>query len=156
MRVRNDNYPNAIPWREQRLLKAKQVRTIPMRIILGEHDPKVSWALKILLEEEPDLELAGEAVNAQELQLLAAESNADLVLMDRQLPGSQIEPLISALHALDRRPVVVVMSSDAEHGRLMLRAGADAFVSKGDQPDWLLQTLRQYVGRGAASASLGG
>jgi hypothetical protein len=26
----------------------------------------------------------------------------------------------------------------------MLKAGADVFVSKGDEPEWLLETLKKY------------
>jgi DNA-binding NarL/FixJ family response regulator len=37
------------------------------------------------------------------------------------------------------------MSSDFETSRSVLKAGADAFVSKGDEPDWLLEKLHQYA-----------
>jgi CheY-like chemotaxis protein len=37
------------------------------------------------------------------------------------------------------------MSSNSEDSRMALRAGADAFVSKEDQPEWLLITLRKYA-----------
>jgi DNA-binding NarL/FixJ family response regulator len=127
-----------------------------MRIILAEHDRKALWALKILLEEEPGVVVVGEAADAQQLEAVAERGAADLVLLDRWLPGSfPIEALIASLHVLERRPIVVVMSIDAEDGRLMLSAGADAFVSKGDQPDWLLQTLRQYAERGEAGEGFG-
>jgi hypothetical protein len=39
------------------------------------------------------------------------------------------------------------MSSELENGRKLLKAGADAFVSKADQPDWLLETLHMYGNR---------
>jgi len=35
------------------------------------------------------------------------------------------------------------MSSNPEYGRKYLKAGADAFVSKTDQPEWLFETLRK-------------
>ena len=30
---------------------------------------------------------------------------------------------------------------------MLLKAGADAFVSKSDQPDWLLETLKNFENR---------
>jgi two-component system response regulator FimZ (fimbrial Z protein)/two-component system response regulator EvgA len=102
-------------------------------------------ALKTLIEEQPEFDLIGEAMDAQSLLFLAGDHTADLVLLDRELPGSSIKELIASLHALLPRPIVIVMSSDFETSRSVLKAGADAFVSKGDEPDWLLEKLHQYA-----------
>jgi transcription-repair coupling factor (superfamily II helicase) len=58
-----------------------------------------------------------------------------------------IEDLIARLHALQPNPIVVVMSNEFEYSRTLLKSGADAFVSKEDQPDWLLDTLHRYAQR---------
>jgi DNA-binding NarL/FixJ family response regulator len=118
-----------------------------MRIILADHNAHALWALRTMLEEEPEFELVGEAVDAQGLFTLVGEHTADLVLVDRQLPGYSIEDLIARLHALKPEPFVIVMSSEFEYSRMLLQAGADAFVSKGDQPEWLLDTLHRYARR---------
>jgi len=118
-----------------------------MRIILGDPNPNALWALFMVLQEEPDFEIVGQAVDAEGLNEVAVNAAVDLVLMDRKLGGVQIEPLIRKLHGLDPRPLVVVMSSEFEDGRLMLKAGADAFVSKGEGADWLLNVLRNYAKR---------
>lgn len=118
-----------------------------MRIILADPNRKTLWALRTVLNEERGMEVIGEAEDAQQLQGMAEMSSADLVLLDRRLPGAEIGDLISGLHALEPRPVVVVMSSDTEDGRFMLKAGADAFLSKGERPDWMLGVLRRYAER---------
>lgn len=115
-----------------------------MRILLADHHANVLWALKTVLDEESGIELVGEAVNAEGLLALCAELHPDLILMDRELPGNSIEDLITALHLHEPKPIVIVMSSDPEYGRMCLRSGADAFVSKGDQADWLVQSLEKY------------
>jgi DNA-binding NarL/FixJ family response regulator len=48
---------------------------------------------------------------------------------------------------VEPKPIVVVMSSHPENGRMLLKAGADAFVSKSDQPGWLLETLQKFETR---------
>jgi len=118
-----------------------------MRIILADPNQKSLWALKTLLDEEPGMEVVGDAEHARQLQTIAETCSADLVLLDKKLPGAEIGALITDLHILVPRPVVVVMSSDTEDGRFMLKAGADAFLSKGERPDWLLTVLRQYAQR---------
>jgi two-component system, NarL family, nitrate/nitrite response regulator NarL len=118
-----------------------------MRIILADHHAQARWALKTMLEEQPELNLVGEAVNAQDLLMVANEHSADLFLVDKELPGCPTEDLIASLHTLLPRPIVIVMSSKIECSRVSLKAGADAFVSKEDQPDWLLEILYTYVKR---------
>ncbi|KPK08347.1 MAG: hypothetical protein AMJ56_11825 [Anaerolineae bacterium SG8_19] len=118
-----------------------------MRIILADHHRQALWALKTTLQEESELEIVGEVMDSEGLLMLAENAAADLVLVDRKLPGDPINDLISRLQTLEPRPIIIVMSSNSEDSRLMLKAGADAFVSKGDQPDWLLETLRQYAKR---------
>ena len=118
-----------------------------MRIILADHHAQPCWALKTLLNEQPEFEIIGEAVDAEGLLALAEKHLPDLVLVDGELPGLYIEDLISRLHAIEPQPIVIVMSSESENSRKLLKAGADAFVSKGDEPDWLLETLQKFESR---------
>jgi DNA-binding NarL/FixJ family response regulator len=118
-----------------------------MLIILADPHPKSLWGLKTILQETPELEVIGEAVDAESLLALVTIRAPDLILLDNELPGRVIEDLISDLHAFPSRPVLVGMSTKPENGRMMLKAGADAFVSKSDQPDWLLETLQKFEQR---------
>ena len=118
-----------------------------MHILLADHHANALWALKTLRQEEPGFKVVGEAVDGESLNNLSVRLHPDLILMDKDLPGSPIENLMAALHQLKPKPNVIVMSSDPECSRMMLKAGADAFVSKGEQPDWVLQTLRNYRNR---------
>jgi DNA-binding NarL/FixJ family response regulator len=118
-----------------------------MRILLADHHPQALWALKLSLETMLEMDVIGEATDAETLCALVAGSPPDLALVDWELPGKPIEDLIKELHESQPRPIVVVMGSQPEYGRMVLRAGADAFVSKSDQPDWLLQILHKYARR---------
>lgn len=118
-----------------------------MRILLADHHPQTLWALRISLDEDPELEVAGEAIDSDVLLALAPGLSPDLVLMDWELPGKPVEDIIAELHQASRRPLVVVMGNRPEYSRKLLKAGADAFVSKGDQPDWLLDVLHRFARR---------
>ena len=115
-----------------------------MRILLADHHTEPRWALKAFLEEQPEFNLMGDAEDAQGLLLLAEKHTVDLVLLDGALTGMDIEDLITRLHALEPRPIVMVMSSEIEYSNIALKSGADAFVSKGE-PDWLLEKLHRYA-----------
>jgi two-component system, NarL family, nitrate/nitrite response regulator NarL len=116
-----------------------------VRIILADHHEQSRLALGTLLDEQPELDLIGEAMDAQGLLLLAEKRPPNLVLIDGELPDISIDELIARLHALVPRPIVIVMSSAVESSRKMLRAGADVFVSKVDEPEWLLERLQKYA-----------
>ena len=116
-----------------------------MRIVLADHHETTRWAIRTRLQDEPGLELVGEATDAREALKLAQEHTAELVLVDSELPGAFIGELIADLHALVWRPTVIVMGIHSGHSGMLLKAGADAFVSKGEQPELLIMTLRRYA-----------
>ena len=115
-----------------------------MRIFLADHHPQALLALKMVLQERNTFELIGEASDAESLLAQAVTCSMDLALIDWELPGKSIDEVITLLHASTPKPIVVVMGSQPEYGRMLLQAGADAFVSKGDQPDWLIETLEKF------------
>lgn len=116
-----------------------------MRIIVADHHENSRWALKLALEEHPEFNIVGEAVDSEGLLDQSSNLQPDLILMERGLPGSPIEDLIADLHAIVPKPIVMVMSTDPEYGKIVLIAGADAFVSKGDEPYWLMEKLHKYA-----------
>jgi len=116
-----------------------------MRIIVADQHAKVRRALVTLIIELPEFSLVGEVSNTQDLITLAEKSTADLILLDQKLPGISITDLFTRLHDLEPRPYLIVMSSDPESSRMILLAGADSFVSKSDQPEWLIQNLKNYA-----------
>jgi DNA-binding NarL/FixJ family response regulator len=118
-----------------------------MHIILADPHPHALWALKTTLQEKPEFDITGEAIDADGLLALVGASPPDLALIDGELPGWSMEDLITEVHACKPRPIVVLMSAKSEQGSMLLKAGADAFVSKSDQPDWLLETLQKYEKR---------
>lgn len=125
-----------------------------MHIILADPDERALWTLRLIIEREPEFELIGEAFDAPGLLALVERQPPDLALVEKQLPGCPLKKLIDRLEALAPKMIVLVMSSQPEDGRLALQAGADAFVSKGSQPDWLLENLKKYAQRFNPGGSL--
>jgi len=121
-----------------------------MRILLADDQAKVRSALRLLLEEQADLQVLGEAVDTTGLLDWVNVVCPDVLLLDWELPGSQPGARLAALRARCPGMMVIAMSGRPEARRQALAAGVDAFVSKGDPPEALLRTLRHLnVTRGS-------
>ncbi|MGW8226538.1 MAG: response regulator [Anaerolineales bacterium] len=116
-----------------------------MYIVLADHHEQPRLALDTLLKEYAEFDSVDQAVDAQGLLMLVDKNSAGLVLIDAELPGCPILDLISHIHLLEPRPSICVMSSDNTTSRLLLNAGADFFVSKVDDPAWLVAKLEEVI-----------
>ena len=112
-----------------------------MRILLADPQPKVRFALRVLLERHPDFQVVGEAACAEELLILAAASCPDLVLLDWSVAEAMAEGLMVALRCECPSAGVIVLSGRPEARQAALAAGADTFVSKGNPPEHLLAAI---------------
>jgi DNA-binding NarL/FixJ family response regulator len=118
-----------------------------MQVLLVDDQAKVRSALRLLLNHEPDIEVLGEAVDATGLLDWVKVACSDLVLLDWELPGFSPDLLV-ALREICPALAVVAMSGKPEARRAALDAGADAFVSKGDPPERLLEAIDSCRRRG--------
>jgi DNA-binding NarL/FixJ family response regulator len=115
-----------------------------MRILLADDQAQVLSALRLLLEQESELVVVGETGKAQDLLTQAESAQPDLVLLDWELPGSLAADLLSALRACCVQAKVVALSGRPEARLEALAAGIDAFVSKGDPPEYLLTAVYTF------------
>ena len=118
-----------------------------MRILLADDQSKVRSALRLILEQQPDVHILGEAVDVTGLLDWVKATCPDLVLLDWELPGLEADGLLSALRARCPHLKVIALSGRPEARRAALDTGTDAFVSKGDLPERLLKTLRAVGAR---------
>jgi DNA-binding NarL/FixJ family response regulator len=128
-----------------------------MRILLADNRSKVRFALRVLLEQRPELEIVGEAVDAEDLLTQVQVVCPDLVLLDWRLPSTTAADLLLALRGVCPDLHVIVLSERPETRRAALAAGADAFVSKADPPEQLLAIIadcwrRRQAGLGDSRA----
>jgi DNA-binding NarL/FixJ family response regulator len=122
-----------------------------MRVFLTDDEEKVRSALRLLLEMEPDIDVVGETAEAEALLAQVEEMQPDVVLLDWELTDAFHNGLLPTLHARCPHLQVIALSGLPEARGASLAAGADAFVSKSDPPDRLLDALRSAVrlkGRG--------
>jgi DNA-binding NarL/FixJ family response regulator len=108
----------------------------------------------MLLSNEPDIEVVGEASNGLETVEKAARLQPTVVLMDIRMPALDgLEATRRILAAGNAARVLILTTFDLdEYVYEALRAGASGFVLKDDPPEQLLSAIR-IVARGEALLS---
>jgi len=112
-------------------------------LIVDDH-AVVRSGLRMLLENEPNIEIVGEAANAEEAIEAATRLKPNIILMDIGLPDlSGIEATREIKKRLpDVAIVALTIHEDEEYFFKMLEAGATGYVPKRAAPDELLTAIR--------------
>jgi DNA-binding NarL/FixJ family response regulator len=114
---------------------------VHMRILIADPQPKVRFALRVLLEQQPRLEVVGEAGDAEGLLAEVEGACPDAVLLGWELSGIPVERLMRELRETCPQLIVIALSGRLEAKRAAAALGADAFVSKSNPPEELLATI---------------
>ena len=114
------------------------------RILLVDDHAVVRSGLKMLLDNEKDVEIIGEASSAREAIEAAMELRPDVILMDIGLPDlSGIDATREIKkRAPDAAIVALTIHEDEEYFFKMLEAGATGYVPKRAAPEELLTAIR--------------
>jgi DNA-binding NarL/FixJ family response regulator len=113
-----------------------------MRILIADDQERVRFALRVLLAQQPGVQVVGEASNGEALQAQASVVAADLALVDWELPRLAEAGGLPALHRSSPALQIVVLSSRPGVRQAALAAGGVAFVSKSEPPERLLTVIR--------------
>ncbi|UXY27116.1 response regulator [Streptomyces sp. HUAS TT20] len=121
-----------------------------IRVLLADDQALLRSAFRVLVDSEPDMEVVGEASDGAEAVRLTRERQADVVLMDIRMPGTDglaATRLISTDPALtDVRVVILTTFEVDDYVVQALRAGASGFLGKGAEPEELLSAIRIAAG----------
>jgi DNA-binding NarL/FixJ family response regulator len=110
-------------------------------LLIADGQSHVRSALRLLLEQQPEMVVVGEAADATGLLLSLEKGPVDVVLLDWDLPGLPIRHLLRLLR-LERPSLhIIAMSSRPEARQQALQAGVTAFLSKGALPETVLSIL---------------
>ncbi|WP_308201412.1 BTAD domain-containing putative transcriptional regulator [Sphaerisporangium perillae] len=115
-----------------------------LRVVVADDQALVRTGLRVILESEPGLELAGEAEDGEQAIALIRRTQPDLVLMDISMP--RLDGLAAARRILADAapPKVVMMTTFGTDDNLYaaLRAGVSGFVLKTSAPEQLIAAIR--------------
>ena len=119
-------------------------------VALADDQPLVRMGLRVLIESEDDLVLAGEADNGRDAVSLIRRVRPDVVLMDIRMPdldGISALRLVTADPALTSVRVIMLTTFELdEYVFDALQAGAAGFLIKDSEPADMLRAIRLVAG----------
>jgi DNA-binding NarL/FixJ family response regulator len=123
-------------------------RPDPIRTMIVDDHALFRRGLEMVLEEEPDIELVGQAGDGAEAVKIAAEALPDIVLMDIRMPRSSgIEACRAMKEAAPSTKIVILTISDEEEDLFeAIRAGASGYLLKDIPLDEVADTVRAVHG----------
>lgn len=119
----------------------------PVRIVIADDHPIFRDGLRKLLEEEPDLEVVGEATDGAEAVRLARELKPDILLLDFAMPRHPGLEALRALEAEHEGPRTIVLTASIEKRQIIeaLQLGARGVVLKESATQLLLKSIRAVM-----------
>jgi two-component system response regulator NreC len=120
-----------------------------IRVLIADDHTIVRSGLRLLLSNEPDIEVVGEALDGSEAVALTETLHPDVVLMDITMP--KMDGMEATRQIMTRFPqthiLVLTMHRSDEYFFEMLKAGASGYILKGAETSDLIHAVR-VVGRG--------
>ena len=131
----------------------------PIRELIVDDHALFRRGLEMVLDEEDDIELVGQASDGAEATLKAAESLPDVVLMDVRMPKSSgIEACRALKEAAPSTKIIMLTISDEEEDLFeAIRAGASGYLLKDIPLDEVAESVRAvHGGQSLISPSMAG
>jgi DNA-binding NarL/FixJ family response regulator len=117
-----------------------------LKMIIADDHSVVRQSLVQFLEEEFSPVKIGEAFDAPSLVELAMQDDWHLIISDLAMPGGGGLEALRFIREKDNHiPFIIISTYPREQYEVrVIKAGAQAFVSKDDLPHALIQLIRQF------------
>jgi DNA-binding NarL/FixJ family response regulator len=117
------------------------------RILIVDDHPVVRYGLTQLIQDEPDLEVCGQAADAEKALEMVRTLKPDLSLIDISLKGTSGMELIKAIKTQDKwgKMLVHSMHDESLFAERAIHAGALGYIHKQEAPDKIIEAIRQVL-----------
>ena len=117
------------------------------RVMIVDDHPTMRCGLASLINDEPDLEVCGEASGVSEALQVLGDCDADLVIVDITLKDGNGIELIEQIRARDSSIRILVSSMHDEYlyTDRALRAGAQGYINKQEATDKIVEAIRHVL-----------
>ncbi|MDO8464161.1 MAG: response regulator transcription factor [Gallionella sp.] len=118
-----------------------------INILVVDDHALIRKGLKMLLEEGPDLHIAGEAETGLQAINMVREQHFDLVLLDISLSDKHGIDVLKQIKAEqpDVKIIVLSMYPEEQYGVRALKAGAMGYINKQSAPEKLIGAIQQVI-----------
>lgn len=117
------------------------------RILIADDHGIVREGIRSLVDEQPDLEVVGEAASVPDVLDLVREEEADLLVLDLGMPGGEGLETLQRIQTVASDLPIVILSVHPEDqlAARMLRAGASGYVHKETASENLVTAIRRVL-----------
>ncbi len=117
------------------------------RILIVDDHPIVRQGVRMLVDQQPDLEVCGETDNAHDALKLIDEQEPDLAVVDLTLKDSNGLDLIKDIQIRKPKILLLVLSMRDEvfYAERTLRAGARGYIVKEEGSGAILEGIRRVL-----------
>jgi DNA-binding NarL/FixJ family response regulator len=117
------------------------------KVLIVDDHPIVRQGLRLMIDEEPDLKVCGEAQSEREARVSIRDLEPDVVIVDISLTQGDGLELVRDVHAHHPGLPMLVLSMHDEliYAERLLAAGASGYIMKQAASDQLLVALRRVL-----------
>jgi DNA-binding NarL/FixJ family response regulator len=115
-----------------------------IRVVIADDHRVVREGLRYLLNQEPDIEVVGEAENGTQALHQNCAAHPEVLLLDLYMPQLDGHDVLAALTDAPHQPAVVVLTSatDDEHLVRAIQGGATSYLLKTAAAEDVIATVR--------------
>ncbi len=119
----------------------------PIRILIVDDHAVVRQGVRKILTEQPDMEILGEAENAEQLEDVIDSMAWDVMILDISLPGRSGLDVMKDIHQRYPRRYVLFLSMlpEEQFALRVMKAGAAGYLAKGTAPEQLVAAVRKIA-----------
>ena len=130
--------------------RIKLIKMEKIRIILADDHPILRAGLKLLIENQPDMEIVGEVGDHSSVVDAVKKANPRVLTLDWSMPGGNPVRILEELtrNFPGTRVLVLTMHEDPAYVRLALGAGASGYLLKSAADSELIQAIRLIAAGG--------
>lgn len=121
-----------------------------IKILIADDHAIVRSGLKQILAETPDIRVAGEAGNGQEVMDQVQNADFDLVLLDIAMPGrGGMDTLKQLRQEKPKLPVLMLsMYPEEQYAIRAFKAGVSGYLTKESAPEQIMSAIRKVASGG--------
>ena len=115
-----------------------------VKVIIADDHEIIRRGLIEIFNDETDLKVTGAAQNAEEILPLLQRENADVLLLDINMPGRSGIEVLKDLRTLHPRLHIIVLSVHPveQYALRAIKAGADGYLTKESAPYEIVEAVR--------------
>jgi DNA-binding NarL/FixJ family response regulator len=121
--------------------------TIPAKVLLVDDHEMVRKGLSLLVSEQPDMQVVGDARNGLEALELTRSKVPDIILIDVHLGGDDGIQVATTMREICPTARLLALSGDPDPALVerALRAGISGYLTKDSGPTELIRALRSVL-----------